>query len=544
MRYTPSARLQQTTRLTFRVMGWRGTFGAETAPAEDALHVTNDIPQLAHSAPIGPEPPRPSLGRLWLGGYAILAAGLLLVLRYNFFDHSTELVDLWKISDRDVLPSLIWLAALVLMIAGWLQAIRAARGLTLRAAWLPITGITTLTLVAFALVYPATAIDVYIYAARSHLLTDYGLNPSTVTPDRLWDYDAYVTYASQEWADDTSPYGPLWNLIAAPATAFDREQIEIAVLIFKGIMVAGTIATAALIHDIARRVQPRLALSATLAWLWCPIVLWEGVANAHNDVLLILLVVAALWCWVTGREGGVVPLLGAAALLKVVAVMLIPAAIVAIVARTGWNRRLLAIAGQTAGISLGVLWVAFAPFYDLGGTIDAIQSQRGVWVTSPALLVGTIKDELGYDIDFGPIYEQFSTGVIVLLTVGGAIVAWKRPDALARIGYEQLFWFLLLATANLRPWYVIWLVAMAAVLPLGMPMIRAGAWAIGAMASYYYTSWIQNWTDPTWLERQSITLAIMLLPVLAVTAWGAVRSLRDRRSPTESTPLADPVPEA
>src|SRR5690606_36321321 len=46
LRYTPSARLQQTMRLTFRVMGWRGTFGAETAPAEDALHVTNDIPQL------------------------------------------------------------------------------------------------------------------------------------------------------------------------------------------------------------------------------------------------------------------------------------------------------------------------------------------------------------------------------------------------------------------------------------------------------------------------------------------------------------------
>src|SRR5690606_15615285 len=238
--------------------------------------------------------------------------------------------------------------------------IRAARGVSFQEAWLPVVGISALTLIAFALVYPATAIDVYIYAARSHLLTDYGLDPSTVTPERLWDYDAYVTYASQEWADDTSPYGPLWNLIAAPATAFDRERIEVAVLIFKAIMVAATLGTAALIHDIARRVQPELALAATLAWLWCPIVLWEGVANAHNDVLLILLVVAALWCWTSGHDGGVVPLLGAAALLKVVAVMLIPAAIVAIVARTGWNRRLLAITGQTVALSVAALWVAFA----------------------------------------------------------------------------------------------------------------------------------------------------------------------------------------
>lgn len=497
--------------------------------------------QPAAPEPIASTPPRGT--RLWLPGYAILLAGLMLVLRYSFLDHATELVDLWKISNGDTLPALTWLAALMLMTVGWIAAIRTARGVAFRDAWLPVAGITMLVLVAFALVYPATAIDVYIYAARSHLLTDYGLNPSTVAPERLWDYDAYVQYASAEWGDDTSPYGPLWNIIAAPATAFDRENIEIAVLIFKAMMVAGTLGTAALIHDIARRVQPRLALSATLAWLWCPVVLWEGIANSHNDILLILLVVAALWCWVTGHEGGVVPLLGAAALLKVVAVMLIPAAIVAIIVRTGWNRRLLAIAGQTAALSVAALWIAFAPFYDIGGTIDAIQSQRGVWVTSPALLVATIKDELGYDVDFGTFYDRFSTGVIVLLTVGGAIVTWRRPEALARVGYEQLFWFLLLATSNLRPWYLIWLVALAAVLPLGMPMVRAGAWTIGALGAYFYTSWIQNWTDSTFLERQSIIMAISLLPVLLVMLWNGVRALRGDRSAVDVSSPSSPIPE-
>jgi hypothetical protein len=502
--------------------------------------------QELHQSPESPsmEDSRPRGSSLWLPAYAIVIASLLLVWQYSLLGRATELVDLWKISDGDTLPAVTWLVALALMTLGWLGAIRAARGVTFHNAWLPVVGVTALILTAFALTYPATAIDVYIYAARSHLLTDYGLNPSTVTPDRLWDYDAYVQYASAEWADDTSPYGPLWNLIAAPATALGGDRIEAAVLILKAMMIAGTLGTAALIHDIARRVQPRFALSATLAWLWCPVVLWEGIANSHNDVLLILLVVAALWCWTTGHEGGVVPLLGAAALLKVVAVMLIPAAIVAIVVRTGWNRRLLAIAGQTAALSIGTLWIAYAPFYDIGGTIDAVQSQRDVWVTSPALLVATIKDELGYTIDFGPIYQHFSTAVIVLLTAGGAIVTWRRPEALARVGYEQLFWFLLLATSNLRPWYVIWLVALAAVLPLGMPLARAGAWAVGALAAYFYTSWIQNWTEPTWLERLSITLAITLLPVLLVTVWSGIRVLRGDRQPAKATSLADPIPES
>jgi hypothetical protein len=194
-------------------------------------------------------------------------------------------------------------------------------------------------------------------------------------------------------------------------------------------------------------------------------------------------------------------------------------------------------------LSVATLWIAFTPFYDITGTIDAIQSQRDVWVTSPALLVATIKDELGLDIDFGTIYERFSTIVIVLLTAGGALVTWKRPEALPRVGFEQCFWFLLLATSNLRPWYVVWLVALAVVLPLGMPFVRAAAWSIGAMAAYFYTSWVQNWTDPTWLERLSTLLAITLLPVLAVTLWSGVRVLRRDRRIAEAPSSANPLPE-
>jgi Mn2+/Fe2+ NRAMP family transporter len=91
---------------------------------------------------------------------------------------------------------------------------------------------------------------------------------------------------------------------------------------------------------------------------------------------------------------------------------------------------------------------------------------------------------------------------------------------------------------------VIWLVALAAALPLGMPLARAGAWAVGAMASYFYTSWVQNWGDPTWLERLSITVAIMVVPALAVTIWSGVRAARHDRPPVGAAAPARPLPEA
>ncbi|HYH11430.1 MAG TPA: hypothetical protein VD789_03665 [Thermomicrobiales bacterium] len=477
----------------------------------------------------------------WLAGFGIVVAALLLVWQFSFLDYSRALVDLWKISDGGATGFVVYTAAIATLTAAWLWSVWTIRGVALSQIWLPIAGITLLALVAFMIVYPATAIDVYIYAARSHLFSDYGLNPTTVVPQQLWDTDAYVHYASAEWADDTSPYGPLWNVIAAPATALDGNDIESAVLIFKVIMMAGTAAVGILIYRIGMLIQPQNAVAAMLAWLWSPIVLWEGIANSHNDVLLMLLIVAAMLCWYRRLDGWVLPLLGAAALLKIVAVMIIPAAAIAIVIRTGWTRRLLVVAVQSAILSLGVLWISFVPFYDLQATIDAVQEQRGVWVTSPALLIDAMNREWGWGLDVGQLFDSFSTAMIVLITMVGAAVAYLNPERLPRIAFEQLFWFLLLATSNVRPWYAIWLIALAVAIPLGMPFIRAAALSTGMLFSYVYSGWIQNWSDAEWLERTALNVTIMLGPVLVVTAWSGVRMLRSGRNDpavTISTPTA------
>lgn len=479
-----------------------------------------------HITPSTAPPPRATRVRLWIAGCAILIAAILLVWQFPFLDHSQELVDLWKISEQGVTGFVVFLVALTLMTGAWLWVIWDVRGHSFRDCWLPVTAFTALIYVAFLLVYPATAIDVYIYAARSHLFSDYGMNPSTAIPRTYWEVDPYVQYASWEWSDRPSPYGPLWNVIAAPVTALDRESIETAVLLFKALMVGSTVAVGALIYSIGKVIQPRYALPAALAWLWSPVVLWEGIANSHNDAMFVLPVVAALWCWYRRHDGWILPLLGAAALLKVVALILIPVALVAIVSRNGANRRLLTIGLQTAALSIAVLWVAFIPYFDITGTIDAVQSQRAVWVTSPVLLLEAMNNEWAWGLDLRGTYERFSTAVIVLVTTIGAVLAWRRPEWFPRIAYEQLFWFLLLATSNLRPWYAIWLVALAVAIPLGMPLIRAAAWSIGMLFSYGYSGWVQNWSNPEWLERNAINLGIMLVPILLVMLWSATRMAR------------------
>lgn len=451
---------------------------------------------------------------------------MLLLWQFAFLGRSTELVDLWKISDGDVLPMVVFLLSMAMLSIGWLWSVRITRSCSFRDIRVPVIVITGLLCTIFVLVYPATAIDVYIYAARSQLLTDHGLDPSVAIPRDLWAIDPFVQYASFEWSDRPSPYGPLWNLIAAPATAIGDDSIMASVLALKLIMVSASLAAGALIHDTVKRVRPASAVSSMLFWLWSPVLLWEGIANSHNDVVLVLLVLAALWCWQRGQLGLIIPLLGASALLKVVTVILIPVAIVAIVFRVGWNRRTLRIAGQTVAWSILVLWISFAPFYDLRGVVDALNSQRGVWVTSPILVLDAMNSAWDWGLELRPLYERFVMLAIAAIVVAGMAVVWRKPGLFYRTGYEQMFWLLLLATSNLRPWYVIWLVALAAVLPVGMPRWRTVAWTIGALASYGYTGWIQNWTEPTWLFRQSTTVAITIVPVLLVTIWSAIISMR------------------
>lgn len=466
---------------------------------------------------------------LWAAGYAILLCALYLAWDYNFVDHSSELVDLGKIAGYGVAGFLMWLLVTTLMFGGWVAAIIALRGRSLSDVWIPVAGLTLMIYVAFMMVYPATAIDVYIYAARSHLLTGYGLNPSTVAPSRFWDIDPFVHFASREWSTEVSPYGPLWNLVAAPATAFDGDNIRTSILLFKGITVAAIVAIGVLIHEITRIHRPAFAVAAAVTWLWCPVVLWEGIANSHNDVILLLPVLAALWCWHRGYLGWVVPLIVVSALIKIVTLMILPVAVAAIVSAVGFNRRLLQVAWQSALLSLAAAWVAFAPFYDIQGVVDAVQSQRGIWVTSPALLLDRISKSQGWGLDVRSWYEEFSMVLIIVITMVGTVVAWKRPGLLPRIGFEQFFWFLLLATTNLRPWYGLWLIAVVAILPLGFTWLRAGAWIVAAQFSYALGAWVRHWFDMSSLEHDSLNFAISLGPVLLVIAWWALHSVTSRK---------------
>jgi hypothetical protein len=98
-----------------------------------------------------------------------------------------------------------------------------------------------------------------------------------------------------------------------------------------------------------------------------------------------------------------------------------------------------------------------------------------------------------------------------------AALTWRRPERLPRAMFEVVFAYLLFGALTYRSWYVIWLVGVAAVLPLGWVTARAVAWSATALFIYAFYIWVWHWWEPGFPTIQKVAVAAMYLPPLALS---------------------------
>jgi hypothetical protein len=473
---------------------------------------------------------------LWVLAGVVSVAALTYERRYPLRQNSTLLTDLGKLSSFS--HPAFWqflLAGLAITIAMVLAALL-ARGMGRRALW-PVLAGCAFAGTALVFTYPASAIDVFIYAARSRLFTEYGENPLIAHPNDFLASDPYMRFASQEWGSHGSPYGPLWNLIAAPATLIGGSSITTALFMFKAIAVIFWLGCGALIWRITERLRPGDGIAAAILFLWNPIVLWEGIANAHNDLVMMFFILAAAWAYVAERDEGIVPLLVIAVLVKYAALVLLPIAAIAALRRQPNRDRMLRLIGWWAIWSIGLAFVSLAPFFDVGAIRTSIDDQTSLLLTSPGSL---IYDELRTAGHPASIYDTIRQGGQIVAVIGIGIMIlltlWK-PRHQFRFQHEAMLILLLAGTPALRPWYAIWIVALAGLLPIGWPTVRAIAYGLGAYLTYCFSIWVWNWSGGPWIIMMRCIVWSMVGPaiffaivegVAELYKWDRRRQLRRR----------------
>jgi len=310
----------------------------------------------------------------------------------------------------------------------------------------------------FACLPPLLSHDVYSYIDYSRLGVLHGLDPYVHPPASA---PADPAFTQVTWTETTSAYGPLFTLAASPLAWL---PVETAVYVLKAISAAAVLATAALVARLApaRGVDP---LRAAAFVALNPLVLVHVVGGPHNDAFAILLMTLGVAGVLMARERS-----GGAALVAAIAVkssttIAAPFAVLAAAAQAPIGPRPTHIDGYRpvgrllAGAGVAVLvigWVAYLGFswhwldaFALAGENQGRTSHLSIPITT-ARLSGL--DPTTVRAAALALYAAFVIYLLAWTRRGGD---WLRAAAWATTG-------LLLATAWLLPWYLLWPLPLAA----------------------------------------------------------------------------------
>jgi hypothetical protein len=320
---------------------------------------------------------------------------------------------------------------------------------------------------------PLFSQDVYSYLAQGTLV-HLGIDPYTQTPSVLAQHgQAHVLNAVNPfWRHTTAPYGPLFLWIVS---AFTGASLVAGVLLIRVLELIGLVLLAVFVPRLARSLGADPDRATWLA-LVSPLVLLELVAAAHNDLLMIGLVVAGVSLAIERRVLVGIAVCALAATIKLPAAVAIPFILVACADRGTALRGVLVAAGVVVAVSLlsglGFGWISSGIFSTPEKVRLAITPATALgWTVAQVVPVGA----RGLESAFGVI--AFAGSVVF-----GLILLWRTQ----RQSMVRYLGFALIAAAVCGPaawpWYLTWGIVLLAACP-GIQSSRAlvAASALGAL---------------------------------------------------------------
>lgn len=329
----------------------------------------------------------------------------------------------------------------------------------------------------FLLAPPILSQDVFSYIAYARLGVEHGLSPYTHRPFDI-PIDPVFPFAGSKAA--VSVYGPVFTLLTYPLSPLG---VPAALWVLKAVAALSSLSVVALVWRTCRTLG-RDPLAPTLFVGLNPLVLVHVVGGAHNEALVMLVVMAGVSVFLAGRERAGTAVATAAASLKASAALVVPFLVLGARRRGPWGALSAAVAAA-AGIAL----VAVAGFgADALDALDLLSSnqQRMSRMSFPyktsellgALLPG---DRLDYRGAVRAAYALAFAAVALALMHR----TWRgRGEPVAMAAWATLA--LLVASAWLVPWYALWL------LPLAALVADRRLW----LASFAFSGWVLGISIP------------------------------------------------
>jgi Glycosyltransferase family 87 len=293
--------------------------------------------------------------------------------------------------------------------------------------------------------------DVFSYIAYARMGVEHSLNPYTHGPVAIVG-DPVFRYVGHDWLKVATAYGPLYTLLSYPLAPLGVTGA------LWGMKLEALLASAATLALTWRCARARGfdPVWAILAVGVNPLYVIYGLGGAHNDLIMMLAMMAAVALTIAprvsgGREAGAAAVVVAGALVKATVAALLPFMIVS-------KRRVAPILGTLAAIVLGAL-IGYAVFGIHGIDIVAALNRDAAFVSSDSFAV-EIAHLFGKPGVFPIDHDLLKVGLV-------AIVAhllwrtWRGYDWVAASGWALLA--ISVTSTWLLAWYILWPLPLAVV---------------------------------------------------------------------------------
>ncbi len=327
---------------------------------------------------------------------------------------------------------------------------------------------------------PVFSRDVYSYIAQG-TLAHRGFNPYVVAPKMLGPGPLLSSVATV-WRSTASPYGPLFVAITHLGAAISASSLITQVLVFRSLELPGIALMMVCLPLLARHYGANAGIALWLGVL-SPLALFSAVSSAHNDTLMIGLMLGGLTVALGGARRAALVLFAVAATIKLPAaagvVFLTAAQMSGASLRERWR-----LAAEAVVIPAAVI-AAVSEFTGYGWSWLSpaalrIPTELRV-LTTPVVSVATLLGSLVHALGDGVATSAVITVVqdvfaVLALALIALLVTRARPaNATYLLGVTLLV--VVVASPTVWPWYFLWGLTV-----LGAARAQRSAWLLAVAA--------------------------------------------------------------
>jgi Glycosyltransferase family 87 len=288
--------------------------------------------------------------------------------------------------------------------------------------------------------------DVFSYIAYARMGVVHGINPYLHGPISIA-HDPVYQYVGQDWKHVATAYGPLYTLLSYPLAPLG---VKGALWGMKVEALLASIGTLALTWHCAR-VRELNPVRALLIVGANPLYILYGLGGAHNDLIMLLLMMSAVAFTFAGRDASAGAAVVAGALVKATVAVLLPFMILA-------RRRLRALLGAAAALVAGAV-IGYAVFGIHGIDVVAALNRDAAFVSTDSFAT-EIAHLFGKPGVF-PVDHTLLKVALVLIALHLMWRTWRGYDWVAASGWTLLA--ISVTSTWLLAWYILWPLPLAVV---------------------------------------------------------------------------------